>query len=271
MKKPTARQIVFMFAGVLALAALSCSGAADVTNLFATDTPTPTNTFTPSPTMTPSPTSTSTLTPSPSPTPAPTGSKTEEQADGSTLFTDYDNQYQLMLPEGWIILPLSSQDMAEILQSVAKENPELQNVADSFKNLDPNVIRVMAFNKDPKYNTKGFTTNMVVTAIDNKVLSSMPMDFVTGALEESIKQQGGELMSADNTIITNANGVEMGSFEFKQTTPTAAGTKVTVLIKAIAFRAAGKLIMVQVATPEKFGKEVLPVLDQLQDSVKLTE
>ena len=58
MKQLKTRQIVCIFVGILALAALSCSGVADVSNLLATDTPTPTNTFTPSPTVTPSPTAT---------------------------------------------------------------------------------------------------------------------------------------------------------------------------------------------------------------------
>jgi hypothetical protein len=37
---------------------------------------------------------------SPTSTHLPTGAVTEDQPDGSTLFTDYDNQYQLTLPKG---------------------------------------------------------------------------------------------------------------------------------------------------------------------------
>jgi hypothetical protein len=271
MKKPTISQIVCIFAGILALAALSCSGAADVSNLFATDTPTPTLTFTPSPTSTPSPTATSTQTPFPSPTPAPSGSEMEEQADGSTLFTDYDNGYQLTLPTGWINLPLSSKDLADILESVSEENPDFQAAAETLKNLDPDVIRVMAFHKNPKYNVNGLTTNLVVMAIDDSIMSAMPMDFVTGTLEESITQQGGQLLSPDNNIITNDNDVQIGSFEFKQTTPTALGTTVPVRVKAIVFHAADKLIMIQLTTPEQYGEEFSPVMDQITNSVKLTE
>ena len=257
--------------GILALIVLSCSGVPSVSSLFATDTPTPTLTFTPSPTMTPSPTATPTLTPSPSPTAAPTGSQTEEQANGSTLFTDFDNSYQLTLPEGWIILPLSSQDLADILESVSEENPDFKDAAQTLKGLDPNVIRVMAFNKDRKYNVNGFTTNLLLMAIDDKVMSSMPMDFVTGALEESIAQQGGQLLSKENNIITTANDVEIGSFDFKQTAPTALGTEVPVRVRAIVFRAGGKLIMVQMTTPQQFAEELSPVMDQIIESIELSE
>lgn len=271
MKQTKFRRMSLISACILALAALSCSGASSVSNLFATDTPTPTNTFTPSPTVTPSPTSTSTQTPTLTPTPLPTGSSMEDQADGSKLFTDYDNQFQLTLPDGWIILPLSSKDLADILESASKENPDFKDAAAALKDLDPDVIRIMAFHKNHKYNVNGFTTNLIVMAVDDKVMTTMPMDFVMGTLEESIKQQGGVLLSTDNNVSTNANGVEIGSFEFKRTTPTALGTNVPVRINAIVFRSADKLIMVQLTTPQQFGEELAPIMDQIVDMVKVTE
>jgi hypothetical protein len=259
-----------MLAGILALAALSCSSISSVSNLFAMDTPTPTNTFTPSPTVTPSPTSTPTQTPTLTPTPLPTGSSVEEKADGSKLFTDYDNQFQVDLPKGWVILPLSAADLADILENAAKENPELKETAKAMKNLDPDVIRVMAFNKNSKYNVNGFTTNLIVTATENKVMTTMPMDFVIGYLEDYIAQQGGQQVSTKSSVTTNANDVEIGTFDYIQTTPTAIGTKVSVHVKAIVFRAGDKLITVQLTTPKQFTEELSPVMDQIQDSVKLT-
>jgi hypothetical protein len=269
MKKSPARRIIFIFAGILAMAALSCSSISDVSSLFATNTPTPTLTFTPSPTLTPSPTFTPSPTPSPSPTAAPAGSKTEKQADGSTLFTDIDNSYQVSLPKGWTILPLSSEDMAQILQSMSDKNPEFKKIADNFKNLDPDVIRVMALNLDSKYIQSGASPSLSVIAIDNKVMTSMPLDFVMEALEESFKQQGGEALSS--STLTNANGVEMGSFEYIQNVPSPMGGNVQVRYKTIIFKAADKMIMVQLGTPKQFADEFLSIMDQIKDSVKLLE
>lgn len=271
MKPTTSHRILFIFAGILALTALSCSSVANVSNLFATDTPTATSTLTPSPTFTPSPTSTPTQTPSPSPTPLPTGSKTEEQADGSTLFTDYDNQYQLALPKGWMILPLSSGDMADILKGISEQNPEFKDIAETFKNLDPDMIRIMALNMNSKYSQNGFSTTLGVMAIDNKVMSSMPMDFVTGALEESITQQGAQQLSSNNNVVTNANGVEMGILDYQQSVPSPLGGQVSARYKVIVFQAGGKMIMVQLGTPKQFGDQFLPVMDQIEGSVKLIE
>ncbi len=261
-----------LFAGILVLAALSCSGLSDVSSLLATDTPTPPLTFTPSPTLTPSPTSTPSLTPSPSPSPTglAAGSKTEEQADGSTLFTDYDNHYQVTLPKGWFILPFSSEDMANILQSMSDKNPEFKQMVESFKNLDPDVIRIMALQMDSKYMQGGAAPNLSVLAIDNKAMSSMPMDIVLGTLEQSFKQQGADVSSSGSTM-TNANGVEMGSIDYQQLVPSPSGSKIRVRYRTILFQSGDKMIMVQLGTPKDYIEEFLPVMDQIADSVKLLE
>jgi hypothetical protein len=57
----------------------------------------------------------------------------------------------------------------------------------------------------------------------------------------------------------------------KQTTPTATGAKVPIQIKSLIFKGGGKLIMVQAGTPVQFAKEVLPVLDRIQDSIQVLE
>ena len=53
--------------------------------------------------------------------------------------------------------------------------------------------------------------------------------------------------------------------------PTALGTNVPVRIKAIVFQSADRLIMVQLTTPQQFGEELMPVMDQVIESVKLSE
>lgn len=270
MKHNKAIQQFGIFTVVLSLAVLSCSGTVGLPNPFATETPTPTSTFTPSPTLTPSPTPTFTQTPSP--TPLPTGVEVEEQTDGSTLFFDYDNQYQLRLPSGWFAVPLSSEDLAEILASMSEKNPDLENIAEAFEHLDPDVIRVMSVNEDIKYVYNGFTTNLSVAAIEDKLMSAMPLDFVTGALEESLKQQGAEIVSSEESLTANnTNGVEIGTFEYIQTVPTGLGGTVKVHSRALVFQSNGKLIMIQMATPPQFSEEILPSMDEILASIKLIE
>ncbi len=271
MHSKAAFQRCSIFTGILALAVVSCSGLSNVSNLFATDTPTPTSTFTPSPTVTPSPTAKPTETPSPSPTPIPTGSNVEEQPDGSTLFTDYDNQYQMAIPEDWIVVPLSSKDLAEILNSMSAKNPEIKAMAENLKNMDPDVMRVMAVSVDSKYMQDGASPSLSVMAIEDKVMSSMPMDYVTKALEASIKQQNVKVLSSGNPVVTNPNGVELGSFEYQRAIPSPLGTKIPVRYKAVFFRSGDKTILLQLGAPEQFADQFAPAVDQITDSIKVNE
>lgn len=254
-----------LFVAILALATVACQGTVGLSP--ATETPTPTLTFTPAPTDTPSPTATATEVPSP--TPMPTGATSEEQPDGSTLFTDYDNQFQLSIPEDWIVIPLSAKDMTDILEGLSTENPQLKDIAATFAQMDPDVIRVVAMNKNVKYTFNGFATNLTVTAVEDKMMSAMPLDFVTGAVEESLKQGGATIIENEEFAAENANGVEIGLIEFQKKTPTATGASVDAHSRILIFHANGKLIMVQLAAPKQFASEVIPVLEDMIDTIEL--
>lgn len=257
-----------IFIAILTLTILSCQSVGGF-NPFATATPTPTLTFTPS--LTPTPSQTPTQTPTPSPVPLPTGVTMEKQSDGSTLFVDYDNQYQLNIPKNWFVIPLSSDDIKNILKELAKKNSALKDTAELFAQLDPDVIRVVAINEDKKYISNGYATNITITAIEDKLLSSMPLNFVTGAMEESLKQQGATLIPIQESVVKNVHNVEIGVFEYQQKSPTASGASVQVHAKALVFQVKGKLIMIQLAIPKQLAKEVLPVMDQIKDTVQLVE
>lgn len=253
-----------VFVLFLSLAGISC-GFSDVSNLFATETPTPTQTFTPSPTVTPSPTPTQTQTP----TPVPTGIETRQESNGETAFIDYDNNFQLALPSDWFIIPLSAKDITEILNSMAEENPELKASADAFKNLDPDIIRVIAVNKDSKYIVKGFSTNLTITAVKDKFLAGLPVSFVTGFLEEEMGKNGVTIVEVDEPVVTSASGVEIGVMEFIQDAPTSTGGTISAQSHMLVFQTGDTLIMVQLVTPKEFAGELFPIMDDIAESVTL--
>ena len=262
MKQKNTMRALGLFVAFLTLTALSCQGVAGL-NPFSTETPTPTLTYTPSPTQT--------ATQTPSPTPLPTGALTEEQFDGSTLFVDYDNRFQFNIPEAWFVIPLSSEDIGSIMTNVSEENPQFKDIAAAFAQLDPDVIRVIAVNEDTKYIVNGFSTNLMVTAVEDKLLSAMPLDFVTGAVEESLEQAGATIISGHELAADNANGVEIGFLEFQQNAPTITGATIQAQSKILIFHSNGKLIMIQLSTPKQFTQEVFPVLEEILDTVKLME
>ena len=232
----------------LSLAVISC-GFSNLPNLFATETPTPTQTQTP--------------------TPAPTGIETRQESNGTTTFIDHDNNFQLTLPSDWFIIPLSAKDITGILNNMAEENPELQASADAFKDLDPDIIRVIAVNKDSKYIVKGFSSNLTITAIKDKFLTGLPVSFVTGFLEEEMEKGGATIIEMDELVVTSASGVEIGVVEFIQDTPTSTGGTISAQSHMLVFQTSEALIMVQLVTPKEFAGELFPIMDDIAESVTL--
>ena len=192
---------------------------------------------------------------------------TEVLQDSSTVFTDYDNKYQFTLPASWIVLPLSMDDIADRLDEVAASNPELSNTAETFRMLDPELVRVVALNEDPQYLYNGFATNISVVAFDEPLLVSMPVAFVTAVLEDNFAQGGATVLTEGANIIYGADGIEVGVIETEMVTPTASGTKITIQSKYLVFQAGGKLMMIQVATPKQFSKEMFAMMDTIGKSV----
>jgi hypothetical protein len=262
MFKNKAVRVLSIVVMLLALTSISCG----VSNLpfLATETPTPTMTFTPSPTSTPSSTPTPTIVPSA--TPQPTGVHNDKQEDGSTLFSDYDNKYQLMLMEEWVAIPFDQGELGALVDQLSKDNPKFKDAAAAFRNLDPDVFRLVALNQNKKYFETGAVPNMNITALDNNILSTMPLAFVTGALEESFKKNGMKVVSEGVNIIDNPNGVEIEFLDIEQEVN---GIKVAQRI--IVFQSNGKLIMITLTSPENFKEEVFTFADAIGASVKLID
>jgi len=256
---------LFFLALTIALSAggLSC-GISNFPNPFATDIPTSTATFTLTPTFTPSPTATSTPTQTPTSTPLPTGIETQELSDGSTLFIDYDNKYQLTLPESWVIIPLVKEDLEAMLDKTAKDNPEFAKAAEAFKGLDSNVLRMVALNSKREYLAGGYASNITVAAIGDPIFSAMPLSFITGALEESFTQQGIKVLTSGVNTIENANDMDIEFIDVEQNIK-----GVQVKQKLIVFQSNKKLIIITVSTLARFEKEIFAVAEQIGASVEL--
>jgi hypothetical protein len=150
---------------------------------------------------------------------------------------------------------------------MAEENPDLAEVAKGFEYLESDAIRVIALNENPKYIADEFGTNISVVALEDKVLSAMPMEFITGAIEESVTREGVTLLPDGVNVENNPNGVEIGWIDSLQTAPTASGKQIEVRSRIVLFKTDGKLIMITMAVQKQFAEELLPVLDQVVASI----
>jgi hypothetical protein len=251
---------ISLFAFTLFVAISLACNSISVPRLFATTTPVPTDTATPLPTSTPMPT------PQPTATPQPTGVECNEQADGSTLCVDYDNQYQFILPADWTVLPVAAMDFSSLADQLIEKNPDFKNILGTFKNMDPNVIRAIALNVHKQYIESGYGANISVMALDDAVTVALPMELLMGSMENGMPA-GAILVSSETK--TNANGVEIGIMELQLTVPTITSQNVDILSRLVLFKANNKLIMVDMSALKKFGETLLPGLDVTVDSVEL--
>lgn len=259
-KKNVFRMVVFT--STITLMSLAC-GMSSLNTYFATETPTPTFTNTPTPTLTPSPTFTSTPTNTPTATPLPSGVTSTEQEDGSTLFVDYDNKYQIILPTGWVVIPIDQEKLVEMVDSVSDEVPELAETVDALKSLDPDTVRGVVLNKDPKFISGGFATNITIASFEDNVLSAMPLSFVTGALEQSFIDSGGKVLTQGVNIIENTHGAEIQYIDVERTLN---GLKV--VQRMILFQSNKKLLTITITVPSRLKDEILPVSELVGSSVK---
>jgi len=249
---------------ILALISISCEAA----NLpfLATETSTPTITFTPSPTFTLTPSATPTSTPTYTPTPLPTGVTSEEQSNGSTLFIDYDNSYQLVLPADWVIIPVDKDTLSLSLDELAKTNPNLVASAEAFKDMDPDILRMVALNTNMEYFANGSASNINITAIEDETLSVLPLSFIAGSLEETLKQQGLTVLATDVNTIENDHGVEIEYIDLEQNI-----NNLKVQQRISLFKTSNKLILMTISTLPQFKDDIFQVGDEIGASIEFLE
>ena len=263
MKKQNGFLRLVLSMGLLMLISLAC-GTSSLSNLFATATPTPTLTFTPTPSFTPSPTATFTPTPTATSTPLPTGVLIEPLTDGTNRFTDYDNQYTLILSGDWIYVPIQKDQLDAMLDELSKKNPNLVASAKAFQNMDPKAIRMMALNGNPDYYANGYVANINITVIEDATLSVFPLSFISSALEESLKQQGMKVLTNGVNTIENTHDVEMEYIDIEQQL---SGTKIQQ--RMIIFKSDNKLIMITASTIAQFKDVIFDAAVEIGRSVEL--
>lgn len=201
----------------------------------------------------------------PTATPRPTGVTSEKQADGTTFIIDYDNRYQLDLPVDWIVIPLTMDDLTETLEQASKEDPDFTGMAKAFKEMDPDIIRLIGLNANRKYTSAKTPTMLTITAFSDAIASTMPMAFVTAMIEDNILTGASDL-SWD--VINNKNGVEVGIVNGIKTITAPNGRRVVVAEQVVAFQTKDKLIILDVVTPREFENDILPPFEEIIDSIK---
>jgi hypothetical protein len=261
---PFAQTSIFLIT-IFSLAAITCSSTSRIPNPFATATPSPTATSTSTPS--PTPTSTPTLTP----TPLPTGTVHQLQPDGTTLFTDYDNKFEVVFPAGWTAISLTPKDLNYIFTLAAKDNPELESTLTDLKSLDPKVFRGFAFDFRPEHMINGYPANITVTAQSNSLINGMSLKNVVDETTQSLPQLFKGIKVLSSKVTTNGSNIPIGIIETNLSIATANGSKLRVYEQVVILKISEVVVSITLAVPTSRQKDLLPDFEEVIDSIKLLE
>lgn len=151
----------------------------------------------------------------------------------------------------------------DAMEQLAEDSPNMAEAADAFRDMDPEVFRLVALNSDPDLSMNTFVTNMNATAIENEILSGMPLEFITGALEGSLEDTGGTVLTSGVNIVENAHGVDV---QFIDTERLANGFKMQQ--RLIVFQSNHKLIVITFTTLKQFAEDVFSDANEIGRSIE---
>ena len=261
------KRIFLVLLGLAALQvsiSLSCNS---VTQIFATETPTPTNTptrtptptrtATPTITQTPTPTNTPTSSPTPTPEPAYTVSK---NPDGTTEYRDYTYNFQLAFPEGWLVLPLSGEDSAEIFRLAGEELGEAGIEAEELiESVDSDAFRLVAMDISIEGNEEDTYPNVNLSVEEDSNPPLLP--WLIDLYAEAIPEVFPGLKVTGTDVLENANGNYYGIVE--TIPPVSWGDLVQIYIF---FEVDNGILFLTFTTPTVLRETYLDVFQEIIDS-----
>lgn len=243
----------------LSLSALACAG---VNSMLSTPAPLPTPTLTA--TITPRPTATITSTA----TSVPTGVQIDEQRDGSTLITDYDNLYQMSLGPDWEVVPASAETHSDRKGTEANIIPVLAASTKTPEPTDTNDVLVLAVNRNHRYFADEYATNIQVSIDSDKFSGIMPLGFILAGLEDGLRRDQAQIVGKLDDTAENSHGVEIAKLEFIERYPVEQGPRLQVQAKFLLFQSHKRLIVIALWTLPRFAEELSGEMDEVADTIR---
>ncbi len=241
-----------------------------VTLACATLVPTPEPTAAPTATQEP----TLTITPTPtesSPTATPeekSETAIENQADGTTLFTDHIGGYQLVFPKNWTMMNLTEGNMDYIFESMKESNPEISSsMLNMAKQLLTDNTRFMALDTNTGHYS-GDQMTVAYSVLDEQT-GNFSLNFLVDATVQTMPQQLPDLEIVSSGVVTNSNDVELGVIELNLGISDAAGSVQTVYERMLMFQNNGLTILTVLVTHKDLQEAVTEHFNQIQDSISL--
>lgn len=245
---------------ILAAASLACQSVG--LGIFPTEIPT----NTPEPTFTPFPSPTATLAAAATP---PDGMTLDEQADGSTLYRDYDSGIEMSIPASWVTMSANMEDFQESLAQLSDENPEIASAMQVLSGMDADVFRVIAF--DTENYTPSYVTNFTVIQAEDAMSASLPMSTLTEMTAQQLASQYPSATMLGSGVTRTSSGVEAGYLELELPLNLQDGTVFEAYQKQYYLTHDAYIIVVTFATPRELGATTVVSFDEIMDQLQFFE
>jgi hypothetical protein len=95
-------------------------------------------------------------------------------------------------------------------------------------------------------------------------MSSMPLSFVTGALEQEFTKSGLKVLTSGVNEIDNSHGVEVEYIDIEQKI-----SGIKTMQRVIVFQSDGSLCMITITTLPQFSKDIFAAGDAIGASIEL--
>ncbi|MEW6240044.1 MAG: hypothetical protein AB1564_04475 [Chloroflexota bacterium] len=239
---------------------LACQGG-PLASVFATPTPT----ITPSPLPTPTPVFT------PTPTPIPEGIVQTGQADGSILFTDYDGGYQLTIPPGWEIVPITKEDLDDIMTALAESNPQIEQFRGILSQVDPDVFRAFLFDFNANAVHETYITNVNIILDRSGLALGLPLDYLLDSTVTAFGAMGDRISVLGSEEFETASGIPAGAIRVSQKLTTSTGEEVEVYQSVVLVKTEKALLTITFSTIFSLREVTEPEFNRIIDGLVLLE
>lgn len=196
----------------------------------------------------------------------PTGVMKEQQADGSTLFTDYEGGYQIAFPNGWTVIIPNEEDISEALNNIPEQEENVSKLIEAARSADANnMIRVFGFNL--KAQQGSYTPNINVSHNTNSLLAATSLKDLVNATVQYYPSISIEVLSSE--VKTSTSGVEIGVIEMQGAMKAPNGDKVDLRQRQVIAKSEKGIVILTFSTVKDATIDLTADVDKVIESFQL--
>jgi hypothetical protein len=205
----------------------------------------------------------------PTPTPVPTGTNQTTLPDGSVVFSDFDNQYEVTFPEAWTTINLEKDDLDKMMDKVMETNPGMESVVSLVKNMDPEIFRIFAFDFRPEHIIEGTSSSVNILVQNDNTVFRMPLKNLIDMNIAALPSQLPGATLIDSKVTTSGTGLGIGVIELSMPITSTTGKQITLYEKMVLVKVGPRAVLLTFGCPSSLQEVMLPEFNTIIDSFKI--